>query len=50
VINETEQGYTFVPCDWCKKNHARVVYKSWTLLCHACYVDFDRQDNSDNSK
>jgi hypothetical protein len=44
LIEETEQGFVFTPCDWCKKNHAVVVYKSWILLCNKCYL---RQNDED---
>lgn len=42
--NETDTGYTWVPCDWCKKNRAVTVYKSWTLLCEPCYRGWTDED------
>lgn len=49
--NETDTGYTWVPCDWCKKNRAIVVYKSWILLCESCYrgwIDEDIYESEGN--
>lgn len=44
MIDETDQGYTFVACNWCKKAKAVSVYKGWTLLCKRCYRDLTDDD------
>lgn len=37
-LTETDHGFTYTPCDWCKEGKAVVVYKTWILLCNDCYT------------
>lgn len=38
-LEETDHGFTYTPCDWCKEGKAVAVYRTWVLLCDKCYRD-----------
>lgn len=35
-MTETDTGFTYPLCDWCKVGKAIVVYKGWAVVCKQC--------------